>query len=293
MKILLIVPYRGIGDLIFHLPIIRYLKNKYKNKIYLLINPKSKAKEILKNEKSIKKIIYTRFDRVKLINNSIDLVKKINRINPNLSILTAPSKRLKIALYLSNSKNKIYFQKNTNKDLSKYLAHEGKIRIGMKNFNQNYNLNVINNFKYKKKYIFLNIDSHHNQNNWGEKNFMLLTKKLIDRKYFIFINFSPNNKKFFKKTLFLFKGKKEVLFTYKKNLTEILKIILKCNFIVGNESGPICIGASMKKKIISLINPSTTYRSSKTIHKKVIFFNTSKFNAKSIEKKILTRLVKK
>ena len=76
-----------------------------------------------------------------------------------MSILTAPSKRLKIALYLSNSKNKIYFQKNTNKDLSKYLAHEGKIRIGMKNFNQNYNLNVIKNFKYKKKYIFLNIDS--------------------------------------------------------------------------------------------------------------------------------------
>ncbi len=163
----------------------------------------------------------------------------------------------------------------------------------MNKFNQNYNLNSSNNFKYKKKYIFLNIDSHHNQNNWGEKNFMLLTKKLINRKYFIFINFSPNNKKFFKKTLFLFKGKKEVLFTYKKNLTEILKIILKCNFIVGNESGPICIGASMKKKIISLINPSTTYRSSKTIHKKVIFFNTSKFNAKSIEKKILTRLVKK
>ena len=292
MKILLIIPYRGIGDLIFHLPIIRYLKNKYKNKIYLLTNPKSKAKEILKNEKSIKKIIYTRFDRVKLINNSIDLVKKINKINPDLSILTAPSKRLKIALYLSNSKNKIYFQKNTNKDLSKYLTHEAKIRIGMKKFNQNYNLNSSNNFKYKKKYIFLNIDSHHNQNNWGEKNFMLLTKKLIDRKYFIFINFSPNNKKFFKKTLFLFKGKKEVLFTYKKNLTEILKIILKCNFIIGNESGPICIGASMKKKIISLINPSTTYRSSKTIHKKVIFFNTSKFNAKSIEKKILSKLIK-
>ena len=154
MKILLIVPYRGIGDLIFHLPIIRYLKNKYKNKIYLLTNPKSKAKEILKNEKSIKKIIYTRFDRVKLINNSIDLVKKINKTNPDLSILTAPSKRLKIALYLSNSKNKIYFQKNTNKDLSKYLSHEAKIRIGMNKFNQNYNLNSSNNFKYKKNIFF-------------------------------------------------------------------------------------------------------------------------------------------
>ena len=32
MKILLIIPYRGIGDLIFHIPLIRGLYKKYNSK---------------------------------------------------------------------------------------------------------------------------------------------------------------------------------------------------------------------------------------------------------------------
>ena len=32
-KIILVIPYRGIGDLIFHLPLLRGLYRKYKSKI--------------------------------------------------------------------------------------------------------------------------------------------------------------------------------------------------------------------------------------------------------------------
>ena len=34
MKILLIIPYRGIGDLIFHIPLIRGLYKKYNSNVH-------------------------------------------------------------------------------------------------------------------------------------------------------------------------------------------------------------------------------------------------------------------
>ena len=55
MRIVLVIPYRGIGDLIFHVPLIRGLSQKYKAKINILTNRVNKAKDLLKNEPSIKK----------------------------------------------------------------------------------------------------------------------------------------------------------------------------------------------------------------------------------------------
>ena len=76
MKILIISPYRGIGDLIFHLPLIRYLNKKFKSKINLIVNPNTKAKLILNNERSISKISYANFNRQQQIIKIIDLTKK-------------------------------------------------------------------------------------------------------------------------------------------------------------------------------------------------------------------------
>ena len=58
MKIVLVIPYRGIGDLIFHIPLIRGLSEKYKSKINIITNKVNKAKYLLKNENSVKKIEY-------------------------------------------------------------------------------------------------------------------------------------------------------------------------------------------------------------------------------------------
>ena len=62
-KIILVIPYRGIGDLIFHLPLIRGLYNKYKSKIIIVTNSANKAKSLLKKEVSVKKIDYINFER--------------------------------------------------------------------------------------------------------------------------------------------------------------------------------------------------------------------------------------
>ena len=68
---------------------------------------------------------------------------------------------------------------------------------------------------------------------------------------------------------------------------EVLKIIQRCNYIIGNESGPICIGAALRKKVLSIYNPLTTPKSSKIIYNKIKYINSRNVNSKSIQKKIL------
>ena len=160
MKIVLVIPYRGIGDLIFHLPLIRGLSKKYYSKINILTNKVNKAKILLKNELSINKVEYISFQREKQIKNSYLFLKKINSFHSDICILTAPSKRLIIPLKLSNSKNKIYFKKSKTRDLSKYIIEQSKKELKDVTFLNDYSLNFRKN-KLREKNIFISIDSRH------------------------------------------------------------------------------------------------------------------------------------
>ena len=44
--ILVIIPYRGIGDLLFHMPLLKGIYNKYQKKIIILTNKANKAKNV-------------------------------------------------------------------------------------------------------------------------------------------------------------------------------------------------------------------------------------------------------
>jgi len=285
MKILVVSPYRGIGDLIFHLPLLRFLKKKYKTKINLITVHNSKAKFILKGENLVSKIIYGDFNRQNILQKVVALKNEINKFNSDLTVLSASSKRLKASLILSNAKKKISFSKTNEKDLSKYIYNETKKKFNLKNLEKNYTL-VSKPFSKKKK-IFLNIDSFHNQNNWGEQNYLKLINKITHKKSKLFINFSPRNKTKFLSIISVMKNKPNVKFTYNKNFKSVLKIIRECDYIIGNESGPICLGAAFKKKVLSIYNPNTTPKSSKTIYNKVNFINSTKLNNSIIQKKIL------
>ena len=288
MKILVVSPYRGIGDLIFHLPLFRYLSKRFKTKVNIITVHNTKAKYILKKEKTISKIIYGDFNRQQILKKIVNLTSEINQFNSDLTVLTAPSKRLKASLIISNAKKKIYFSKLNEKDLSKYIYKETKKKFQISKLTKNYKLSLnIRSNKNNKKNVFLNIDSFHNQNNWGQENYLKLISGLLKKKYKLFINFSPRNKKKFYLILKKLNNQSKVNFTYNRNFNEVLKIIQRCNYIIGNESGPICIGAALRKKVLSIYNPLTTPKSSKTIYKKVKFINSRNTNSKTIHKKIL------
>ena len=287
-RIILVIPYRGIGDLIFHIPLIRGLYRKYKSKILIITNSANKAQFILRKETSIKKIIYVNFQRENQIKNSYLFLRKVNEFKADICILTAPSKRLIIPLLITNVKKKIFFKKNKVKDLSKYIIKQSINQFRNIDFKKEYNL-TLKKKKNKNYSVFLSIDSHHDHNDWEEDNFINLTEKLLKNKKIkkIFVNFSPTKIKRFSKIYKKFIRKKKIFFTYNKKFNKIIDTISNCSIIIGNESGPACLGASFGKKVFSIYNPKHTPNlSSKIINKKIVYLNSKKFQPEVIIKKI-------
>ena len=297
-KILVIIPHRGIGDVIFHLPLLRALKDHFNQKLYIISNQNNKAKEILYKENLIKKIIYLNFYRGNFINyifNFFFLKKKINIFKADLTILTDPSKRLVIPLFFSNSKNKIYsginnfidFISNKKRYRSNLLAKNlGTIinYLKIKHLRNSYKLNykstnkdTIKYKKYKKPWFFINIDSHHNQNNWDLFFFNKIIAKLNTKT--IFINTSPKNIKLIN-SLEATLTKKNIIITSMLSIKELIKIIYNCELIIGNETGPICLASALNKKVISIYNENFSKPESRIISSKNLSLNVTKLGNK-------------
>jgi len=307
-KIIVIIPYRGIGDVIFHIPLLRALFLTYKYKLIIISNHVNHAKAILKNEVFYKKIInfdFTRGSAFNYIATSVKLLKVINRFNGDLLIVTDPSSRLAIPAFLSNSKKKtiaglasiknlfvkkIIFRK---KFLTSNLLTLSK-ELKLKNYDNKYNININKSKKDHKKKInlFFNIDSHHNHNNWGVKNFEFLISSCLKYCSKVFINFSPKHKKMKYQFSSKIINNKNIIFTYKEKINNIIKFIHNSDAVIGNESGPICIGASLKKQVYSLYSKKHSRPESKAISKKTKYFVFNDFNSKIISKKILASIVK-
>ena len=111
-KILVIIGARGIGDLIYHLPLLRSLHKTYGQKLVILSNKVNQSKEVFKNENFMEKII--EFDNYKYgiyqtLVNIFKFKKIINRLNVKYLVLTANYRRLILPVLLSNAKVKYIF----------------------------------------------------------------------------------------------------------------------------------------------------------------------------------------
>ena len=309
-KILIIIPHRGVGDVIYHLPLLKSLYSHFNSKITIISNSVNKSKEILYKENFLKKIIYFNFNRGNLyfyIKNILKLRKIINNFKADMVILTDPSKRLVIPVYFSNSKIKIVsgvrslfdFILSKKSYRNKFLAHHIKNLIYLLKINhhkQNYHLNYllnkndIKNFiKLKKPWFFLNVDSHYNHNNWNIDYYKKIVEKLENKT--IFINTSPKNInliKSFKQTIV----NKNIIITSKFSIKKIISIIYNCKVIVGNESGPICLASALNKKVFSIYNQNSSRPESKVISNNIEIFNSSKLNNNNILKIILKKIKK-
>ena len=61
--------------------------------------------------------------------------------------------------------------------------------------------------------------------------------------------------------------------------------------IVGNESGPVCLGASLKKEVHSIYIPVHTRPESQVISKNINYYNTNLISQKEIINKILNSII--
>ena len=308
-KILVIIATRGIGDLIYHLPLLRSLYESYKEKLTILSNKVNQSKEVYKFETFYKEIIEfenTRFGFFKTLKTIKNLKNIINKCNVDQLILTSNSRRLMTPVYLSDVKEKIIFGQGkfffTKDNKYQYLAHADKIMkytedlnlpIKAKNFYLTQsNLKNIDNFK-KNNLVFVNIDSHHDQNNWNIKNYINIIFQLLSYDINIYINFSPSKLHFLKLLPKEIINSNKVTLTHNKTISEIIQIINYCDSVVGNESGPICLAASFKKEVHSIYLPIHTKPESQIISDKTIYYNAEKESDETITIKIMNNLLRK
>ena len=308
-KSLIIIAARGIGDLIYHLPLLRSLYQSYNKKLIILSNKVNHSKDVYKYEDFFEKIIEfdnTRFSLFKTFRSINKLRKIINDCNVDQLILTASPRRLMAPVYLSNVKKKIIFGGGKflfSKDKKyEHLTHAEKIT----KYTEDLNLPIKNNnffltnddseksLKNNNKFnIFVNLDSHHDQNNWDIKNYIKIILKLITLNVKIFINFSPSKTHFLKKIPKEIINSNKILFCHEKTILEIIDIIKSCKFIVGNETGPICLGASLKKEVHSVYLPIHTRPESQIISNKTFYYNADNETDDSIVEKITKNIFDK
>jgi len=300
-KIAVIIGARGIGDLIYHLPLLKSLYQSYNEELIIFSNKANKAKEVFKDEKFFKKIIYIdnhRYNPIVTIINSFKFKSFLNSYKIERIILTSNAKRLILPVLMSNAKIKNFFgtgkflltkdKKNDHLTVSeRLLKYTAELDLPKKiwSFNLTINSQNIEN----KKNIFISVDSHHDQNNWSLVNYLKIINAL-KKDHKIFLNFSPNKKeilKFFLDRKIFFKN---IVFTHKKNISQIIEIIKKCQYVVGNESGPVCLGASFRKKVHAIYLPIHTKPESKIIFKKNKYYNASKIKPNFIIKKIINSI---
>jgi len=294
MKILVVIPHRGIGDLIYLLPLIRSLNKTFNTKINILSNKSNKANIVYKNEKCIQSInLFDLSHKNLFFNYNIKnhYLKKINSYNADLLIITSRHSSFILPMHLCNAKKKIMFDLSNlffwNKK-TKHLMNCKRIyynskNLKLKNFVKNFKL-TYKNKKLKNK-IFFNLDSHHNQNNWPIDNYINVIKKISHKFKKVYINCSPKNLQIIKKIKKEFKEKK-FEFTFKINFNLVIKKIQNSEIIVGNESGPVCLGLSYNKKVLVLYSPEKTEPESKIIGTKSTYYNTSKQPFKKLEEKL-------
>ena len=300
-KIGVIIGARGIGDLIYHLPLLRSLHKSYKNKLIIFSNIVNKSPEVFKDEFFFKKIINFdnyRYGPLKTIINIIKFKKLLNKYCFDRIILTSNARRLILPVILSNAIKKDIFGNgnfifNKDRSLDKYTISERLLKytnqLNLPKKVNNFFLNSKKNNSKKKNKIFISVDSFHDQNNWPIENYIEIIKK-IKKKNIIYINFSPKKKYFLK---YFAKNKidsKNIIFTYDKKISKIIEIIKDCRVIIGNESGPVCLGSSLKKSVHAIYMPIHTKPESKIIYKKNKYYNTSKLKDSEIVKKIINSI---
>tara|TARA_B100000780_G_scaffold126863_1_gene88933 strand:- start:1187 stop:2110 length:924 start_codon:yes stop_codon:yes gene_type:complete len=305
-KIVVISGARGLGDLIYQLPLLRSLHLTYKTKLTLISNEVSRSEEVYKYENFYNEIINfdnTRYSIFKTFDKIKSFLNLLNKHEPDLLILTSNTTRLMLPVYFSNAKKKIILgtknfiliKDRTNNHLTnceRIIAYTGKLNLKIKDNSFFLNYQKKDNTKRNTpNKIFISIDSHHDQNNWPIENFIKITENLLQKNKIIFFNFSPNKKYFLNKIPDIIKNNSSFFCVYQKNITELIKIINSCSIIIGNESGPICLGASLKKEVHSIYIPVHTKPESQAISGNVTYYNTDLLKDKEIVRNILDSII--
>ena len=254
MKILIIQPKIGMGDMIIYLPYIHAISKRYKKSVSLLAKENSRANELLADDDHIDEII-TLEKKMDGIGGIFKLVNELKKRNFDKVFIFNSSLRYNLITKLAGIKSIYQYPLFRSRD---NIVHSAKI------FTENIINEIVSsepNLIIKKKdsvldknfkHVCLGISASGPTKRWDVNNYIKLAEKLAEKtkcKFYIaggkkdieLINKFKNSKV----------GKDSISFE-NLSIKETLQYISDCNLYIGNDTGWAHVSVALKVKALTI-----------------------------------------
>ena len=269
MKVLVIQPKIGMGDMVIYLPYIHAISKKYRTPVSVLVKENTRADQLLAEDKHIGEIILLnrtknnsgihdglsgffklseelklkKFDKVFIFNSSIRylLISKLAGIK---NISQYPLFRKKDNIVTSA---KIF----TENELGEIVSTQPRLNIDEDKVN-----NIKQRFSKEFKHICVGISASGHTKRWDIKNFVKLCISINAKTPSKFYLAAGNNDKSLIDQLINSEIGKNCESFQNLKIKDTLPIIKNCNLYVGNDTGWLHISSALNIKCLALFMDS-------------------------------------
>jgi len=254
MKILIIQPKIGMGDMIIYLPYIHAISKKYKKSVSILVKDNSRAKELLADDDHISEIITLRKE-LDGMNGIFKLSSELKKRNFNKIFIFNSSLRYNLIARLAGIKSIYQYPLFRSKD---NIVHSAKIfteDIVNEVVSTEPNLiikKINNNLDKNFKHICLGISASGPTKRWDINNYIKLAEELTKKiKCKFYIAGGEKDVDLINKFKNSNIGKDSFSFE-KLNIKETLQNISNCDLYIGNDTGWAHISVGLKVKALTI-----------------------------------------
>ena len=269
MKVLVIQPKIGMGDMVIYLPYIHAIAKKYNSSVSILVKENSRAKELLIDDKKISEVII--LDRTKTNDGSHDgikgffkLVKELKKKKFDKVFIFNSSLRYYLISKLANIKKisqyPLFKKKDnivtsakifTENELGTIVSTQAELQLDKLKVT-----NINSQFSKDMKHICLGISASGPTKRWPIKNYINLCEKidkLIPSKFYIA---AGKNDKELINEIFKSKIKNKCISFDNLKINETMPIIKNCDLYIGNDTGWLHISSALNIKCLALFMDS-------------------------------------
>ena len=269
MKVLVIQPKIGMGDMIIYLPYIHAISKNYNNSISLLVKDNSRAKELLFDDKHIKEILFLDRSKDKLgshdgIKGFFKLAKEIKSKNfDKVFIFSSSLRYLLVSKYagikiiaqypLFRKKDNIVISAKifTENELGTIVSPQPILNLKKKDI-EKFNNRMNKAFKH----ICLGVSASGPTKRWGIENYINLCKRINDvTPCKFYLAGGKNDQKIIENIMSSSVGSNCISFS-NLNINNTLPIIKNCNLYIGNDTGWLHIASALGIKCLALFMDS-------------------------------------
>ena len=269
MKVLVIQPKIGMGDMIIYLPYIHAISKKYQTPVSILVKENSRANELLAEDKHIDEIII--LDRSK--NNAgihdgllgfFKISKELKKRHFSKVFIYNGSLRYllisKLAGIKSISQYPLFRKKDnivtsakvfTENELNTIISTQPILNLNKENVEK-----IRNGFSKNFKHICLGISASGPTKRWDIKNFIKLCERInanVPSKFYLAAG--NNDRNLINEILNSKIGKNCISFIDLK-ISETMPLIKNCDLYIGNDTGWLHISSALNIKCLALFMDS-------------------------------------